>query len=606
MPASNRSRLALLGLLVLYLVLAVSSLLGKSATVDEYAHLPAGCAALRHGTLDLYGKNPPLVRYLLAAPPLVLGARVPLPDLPTRGAGWDPWTYADVFVEANAGAGGLGRYADLLLAGRLAVVALGALLVWLVHAWGCRLHGPAGGAAAAFLLALSPTFLAHARLATVDVGATLAITVALYLTWRALEAPGPARWGAAGAALGLAVASKFTALLLLPVLALGWVAATWWPPRPERPVRRWRPDRRSVWSAVAFLLAAWLAVHAAYRLREPLGRLDGFHFFSRLGKGVAAALPGWTPVPLPGPLVRGMDAQLLDLQDAEMPNYLNGRWSRRGWWYYYPEALLLKTPLALWGWILLAAAAAWTGRRGPRGPAGEERPRKLAWVLAGGWVGALLATSLASHLDIGIRYLLPILPCLFLLLGGAAGHVMQRGRGWQAVLVVLALAYAGAVVRVHPHYLPFFNSLAGGPAGGWRYLANSNNDWGQDLPLLARWLEEHPEAERGPIHLAYFGHLDPARYGIDYVLPPDQPRPGIHVVSLNFLLGMPYLVLDDGRWTMLGEDLVRPQNEFAWLRNRQPVARLGHSLWVFQVEGSGGGPEITLRAPPAAPGARPR
>ena len=172
-----RQRLVVAALLLLYFLLAVTSLWNKSVTVDEYAHLPAACAALQHGTLDLYGKNPPLVRYLLGVPALAAGAVVPVPRLPTLGAGWDPWRYGDTFVAANAGPMGLGRYLTLLRAARLAGVALGALLVLLVYHWGCRIHGPAGGLAAAFLLALSPTFLAHARLSTVDVGATLALTL---------------------------------------------------------------------------------------------------------------------------------------------------------------------------------------------------------------------------------------------------------------------------------------------------------------------------------------------------------------------------------------------------------------------------------------------
>jgi hypothetical protein len=205
-------------------------------------------------------------------------------------------------------------------------------------------------------------------------------------------------------------------------------------------------------------------------------------------------------------------------------------------------------------------------------------------VLNGLWAGALLLASLTSHLDIGLRYLLPAFPSLFLLLGGLVDGVARRG-GWaRAALLLLAVGYGGATLRAYPHFLPFFNVLAGGPAGGWRYLANSNNDWGQDLPLLARWLEREAVGSGERVHLAYFGHLDPARYGIRYVLPPSRPEPGIHIVSLNLLLGLPYVLNDHGTWRLLGEDLVRQQHEYAWLRGREPVARLGESLWVFRVE----------------------
>jgi hypothetical protein len=582
-------RLTLAMLVALYLGLSIHSLLGKSVTVDEYAHLPAACAALRHGTLDLYGKNPPLVRYVLGTAALAAGAQVPVPQMPTLGAGWDPWVFGDAFVSANAGPAGLGRYPSVLQAARLSGVLLGALLILLVYHWGRRLHGTAGGLWAAFLLAVSPTFLAHARLATVDVGATLAITGALFLAWRALGRGGAVRWSLAGTALGVAVASKFTAWLLLPVLAVALM-------RNRRSAWRATPAARAV-CVLAFLGCAWMVLQASYQFREPFSRLDGFRFHSRSAGVATSWMPGWTPVPLPAALVRGMDAQMLDLQDAEMPNYLNGRWSRRGWWYYYPEALALKTPLALWGLLFVGLWAAWRRRR-PGRDAGEpgqgsEGHRCAQWLL-GLWLGALLLSALLSHLDIGIRYLLPALPAGLLLLGGLLAplrfhlrdlrllRLRSADRPALVLALVLALLYAGAAVGAHPHYLPFFNRLAGGPAGGWRYLANSNSDWGQDLPLLKRWLESQGLSGQR-IHLAYFGHMDPARYGIHYSLPPEEPRPGVHVVSLNLLLGLPYVAVENGRWVLLGEDLVQQQHRFAWLRERRPVARLGESLWVFRV-----------------------
>jgi len=574
-------RLSVVALLLLYSLLAVTSLWNKSVTVDEYAHLPAACAVLQHGTLDLYGKNPPLVRYLLGAPALAAGAVVPPPRLPTLGAGWDPWTYGDAFVAANAGPTGLGRYPVVLRAARLAAVVLGALLLLLVYAWGRSIHGPAGGFAAAFLLALSPTFLAHARLSTVDVGATLAITAALFVVWQALLTGGLMRWGIAGAAVGAAMAAKFTALLILPVLVVVLLASRRWrSPQQERSLRA------RVGSLCGFLAAMWLVLLLAYQVQDPLARVDSFRFHSRAAQSLSSWLPGWTPVPLPAALVRGMDGQLLDLQDAEMPNYLNGGWSRRGWWYYYPEALLLKTPLALWGMLLLGMAC-WVRRRRsePVGKPVGDRRRSLAYLVLGTWAAAVLLSSLLSHLDIGIRYLLPAFPAAYLLLCGLLTPVLQAGRWWRVVALALALSYGGATVAAHPHYLPFFNSLAGGPAGGWRYLANSNSDWGQDLPLLKRWLEQEG-LSGGHIHLAYFGHLDPRRYGIDYVLPPDHPEPGLHVVSLNFLLGLPYVAVENGNWVLIGQDLVQQQHDFAWLRRRMgtEVARLGQSLWVFRVE----------------------
>jgi hypothetical protein len=294
-------------------------------------------------------------------------------------------------------------------------------------------------------------------------------------------------------------------------------------------------------------------------------------------------------VPLPGSFVRGLDAQLLDLEQAEMPNYLNGSWSREGWWYYYPQALLQKTPLALWGLLGTAVLFHAWGLRGTGGatvadpPAGggiDPRSRRLGIWIAATLALALLAGALAARLDIGIRYLIPALPHAYLLLAGALAPAVRHRRARAVVLLLLAL-YAGEVVTAFPDYLPFFNVFAGGSEGGWRYLANSNLDWGQDLESLARYLEAREGAR--PIYLAYFGHLDPARYGIEFRLPPDHPVPGLYAVSVNLLLGMPYVVVDEGRWALFGDDLTRPQNRLAWLRGREPTARVGASIWIYEV-----------------------
>jgi hypothetical protein len=188
---------------------------------------------------------------------------------------------------------------------------------------------------------------------------------------------------------------------------------------------------------------------------------------------------------------------------------------------------------------------------------------------------------MTSRLNIGVRYLMPMLPFVYLLLGGLAARAQAAGRWARVTAGILLTAYGGATLAAYPDYLTFFNVLAGGSQGGWRYLANSNNDWGQDLPRLAEWLRDNAPGE--VVHLAYFGHMDPARYGIDYVLGTDQPVSGLHAVSLNLLLGMPYVVMDHGEWRLLGRDLTTPQNRFAWLRDRTPVAKLGETIWVYRV-----------------------
>jgi hypothetical protein len=146
---------------------------------------------------------------------------------------------------------------------------------------------------------------------------------------------------------------------------------------------------------------------------------------------------------------------------------------------------------------------------------------------------------------------------------------------WQAV----------GTLRIAPQYLAYFNESIGGPAHGYKYVVDSNLDWGQDLGRLARWWEAEG---RPPIHLSYYGSADPARYEIEYqplptvafwdcaeLLPEahwaeaSRPRSGWIVISATCLQNI---------GSYLGEDV-----NFDWLRAYDPVARVGHSILVYKI-----------------------
>jgi hypothetical protein len=178
------------------------------------------------------------------------------------------------------------------------------------------------------------------------------------------------------------------------------------------------------------------------------------------------------------------------------------------------------------------------------------------------------------------RYVLPALP-LLLIGTGKLGRCFQRGPRLAAALVaVLVLCSAVNSLLVWPHSLSYFNEAAGGPAAGADHLLDSNGDWGQDLLVLKRWLDAHPE--EGPVYLAYYGTVDPRLVGIDFAPPPApaaaaDPPPGLYAVSVNLLRGLPFDI-PDGR----GGTVKARRGGFAWLRGLRPVARVGYSLLVYR------------------------
>jgi hypothetical protein len=625
------ARIVALLVLGAFVALCAHGLRWDSPTVDEFAHLPAGYYYLKTGNFQLYDLNPPLPRLLCALPLLALAPRVNT-AAELRDSGWYPWVFGTDFMRRNAD-----RYQEIFLLGRLPVVALGVVLGLLVWRWAARLHGEPAGLVALAWYALCPSVVAHAHLATTDLCFALAVTAALYLFQRWLRRPGLGALAGAGVALGLVQLSKFSGVLLYPVLLLltavamvrmpGAAAAASGEPEaageagapeaagpeaeeaagalraaaagsaapgapgiPGIPVLPGGPGAAELaatpglarrWELCAGLagifLLSLLVLDAGYLFHGVGARAGDLHGRSHLLSGVLALLPAWLRLPLPASYLHGFDSIQLINEQGEFPTWFCGRWLAGGTILYYPLTLLLKTPLPLLvAWI----AAPWVRRRA-RGA--EEQPAEpapqsgRALEEAFLWLPALVLLavfSLGSRVSYGIRYLLPILPLACIYASRLVPWVLRQGRAVRGAGLALLLAYPPSVLLATPDTISYFNLLAGGR--GDRYLIDSNLDWGQGLERLRAYLDrEHLPG----IALAYFGHVDPALYGIRYRLP-DPHRPGLAAVSVNFLHGYPYVT------DIAGHMVPVPADAYTWIAQHPRRADLGGGLFVFEIGGA--------------------
>lgn len=529
-----------IALLLVFVVCGWISLAGDSATSDETAHLPAGYTYLDRGDFRLNPEHPPLAKALAALPLWLTGAG--RPDY--AGEHWargDQWRFGFAFLNAQ------GDPDALLHPARAMILALGLLLCLAVHRWARALWGAEGGLLALGLCALSPAVLAHARLVTTDLPVALGFTATLWSFARFLRAPSLGRAALTGLALGAALLTKFTALLLLPALLL---AALAWAIRSRRLL--------PLGGLLGAGLIAWAVLWAGY----------GFRFSP--APGGAYALP-WEAMarsegPHPQAMLLARDWRLAPeayvfgltsaLHDETRLAYLNGIESVVGWRTYFPLAFLLKTPpafLLLSLWALLVAL-----RRG-------GRRREVALFLLAP-IALYAAVSIRGRLNIGHRHLLPLYPLLCVTAGALAADARRRRFGLVALgtgLLGCVLSFAAAT----PGYLSYFNALGGGTRNGYRHLLDSNLDWGQDLKRLAAWQRAHGGE---PMGLAYFGTADPRAYGLRYRKvvwvhdfrpeePAARPKPGeLLAVSLNLREGL-YLERD--------RELARAVFERGWMDN---------------------------------------
>ena len=507
-------RLFLAFLLVLFLGRIALTWRVFNDTVDESGHITAGLQYLKTGQYTFEPEHPPLGRLLLAALPHLAGLRF-YPNLWAYNAPWviqGPAFYWKTLTLARAG--------NLVFA---------ALLFFIVWRWSLLLHGPVAALAACAILVCCPNILAMAGFATLDFAAAVAVLVPAFFFWRWSREPSWRHAVFSGVALGLAILTKFSSLVLLPPLLLLYFVLA----------RRF-PFRQLVVSGLLATVLLW----AGYRFETGSLTPGGHHFRSKYPNGQQGGLAltltrslEHRTIPAPR-LFQG----LIDLVSHNREGhhaYLLGRTAQHGWWYYFPVAILLKTTFPL---LLLVALSLFAPSPG--------RLFALAAILVA------LIFAMTSNLNIGIRYVLPIYPFFALL----AGALFVRAGRIRAIALVLLVWHAAESVRAHPDYLPYFNQWARGREH--RYLADSNLDWGQDLARLGQYTRDHGISD---LQLSYFGPADPAAFGLAArKLNWASPDPGWVAISVNHMVGIP----DD-------------RGPAAWLWHLQPRIKIGKSIWLY-------------------------
>jgi len=456
-----------------------------SLTFDEPVLVGIGARAVMAGEMEMLVDQPPLLALLQGA--AVATLRPTLPDPPP---GVEGWNYALRYPHGRAlFFGGDNRPRALATAARSISLAALVLLLLLVAAWGRGLAGWPAACGAALLTAFVPDVLAHGAIAYNDLPLAPAFLAAVWAADRMARRPTPGSGALFGAAFGVAMAIKYSAVALAPVavLLVGLQALA------DR-----RADPRA-WTraAVGALVAFWAVTAVVWGGDLGLTRfLEGFWF------------------------------QMEHAADGHpAPAWVLGATSADGWWWYFPIAYLFKIPVGL---QLLGLTVVVTGARTLIGEAatGGWVSRRAADPLRGPLVAIAVygAFLLRSNLNIGFRYVLPILPLIALVVavGVVRSGALERARP-RVLVGALVLMHMASTLSVAPHFLAFESLPVRDRPAGAEVLLDSNLDWGQGLLALADWME----AEGVPaVNLSYFGSALPEGYGVAYrSLPSFLPLP---------------------------------------------------------------------------------
>jgi hypothetical protein len=587
-------------LLAAHGLLLAASASCHSPTFNEPAQFAAGVWTYEFSRFDVYNSSPPLVRFIAGIP-------AQFAELSTdwsgfyRGVGARPEYELGESIIANNGR----RSMDLIIYARWLCIPFSLVGGYVCYRWSKELYGPAGGILSALLWCFCPIVLGHAQLVATDIAATSLGVTAAYMYWRWLKQPSWKNTALSGVTLGIAELAKFTLLSLIPLWSLIWLARSWFRVAPAA-----RPNRsRDGAMFIGQLVIAIYVLDAGYGFEDVGEKLGDFRFASRiLGSATqsgalelgsnrfADTLLSAMPIPLPANYVRGVDTQLHELEKRH-DSYWGGSFHREGSWYFYIYAFALKTPLGMFVLLGVACAQSIVGKV-------NRRSRKETWQLSphaipqatGAENAFLLAHALtifafvSTHAGITehLRYTLPALPFLFILLGQLAA-LLTRRKSVPALVVLASLTwYVTSSLWIYPHSLSYFNELCGGPREGPSCLIRSNSDWGQDLLYLEQWRREHPTSE--PLKLAYFGGFDPRSIDIPYEPLGDIPSrsdlrsgrraipPGWYGVSATLVYGSPHFIFNgDGSRRLLD------QGALTAFREIPPSDMAGYSIYLYHV-----------------------
>ena len=543
-------------LLSLFFVLALTSVRTKSPVCDAAAHhIASGYSYVKVGDFRMNPSAPPLLRIFMGIPILALNPPLPIDHPSWEGIDSPEFHRQFLFV-------GDKNTELIIFLSRLPMIILSLFLGILIFIWARQIYGYKAALFALFLFSLSPTMLANAPLAMLDMGCAFFMFLFFFQLWRYLNNKTLLNLVLTGICFGLAQSTKITAVILYP-LSILFILVDFFISQ--------KTQRLSLLKILARIIIIWfigiIVLWASYffefkpllvnapDVEEKIGYIrtfaqslpfiDSEHLSERLvyfAKNV--------PIPLSTYIVTLLGVVHLMLSDY--PVYFMGNMVHGGSRIYYLIDFLIKTPIPF---ILLIALSFIFIRRRTR----TGLLTKLFIVVP--LITFFLSAS-NSKLQCGVRYLLPMYPFMFLWVSDLVNINLKRNQKvFKALIVVCGIWYLAASVFSYPDYLAYFNGFTGGMKGSG-YKITHDADWGQDMKALKIYMDKEG-VER--VRILCFGVVDPSYYKIDYKnMTQDEfiaPIKGAY-----YAISMRYL------------------QSVEWTDTLKPVERVGGTIFIYHIE----------------------
>ena len=600
---------------VILAFMAVVSILNAwndSAIFDETAHIGAAYSYVTQHEIRLNPEHPPLIKDLAGLPLTFMNLKFDTNkpfwtgDLPKK---WDEGQWAagrHLLYEA-------GNDPDkIIFWARLPIVLLSLLFGLFIFKWARELAGITAGLIALVLYAFDPNILGHNHFVTTDLGIAAFMTFAFYYFLKFIKNPGWKNVGLAGIFVGLLQLAKFSSIIAFPVFGL---VAIIYPlvksPRAKllesKSLALGKIKQLGEYLGKGFVIFAisivvmWFvyAANTFNTTKETMSRMIDFNFPPGDTANIKNVYTNKTLHFLNGrtllrPLTEygiGMGYVFRRVAGGNGA-YFMGQVSGSAFRAYFPTVFLIKEPLVtlflmLSAFLFVLYKLARTFAKS-FGKFVRNNLSNIAHYLRTSIVEISLFSfvvlyayvSITGNLNIGFRHLFPILPFIYILTAKNISELMRKlksknnGFTFSTVILLLLAYLIVETAAAYPSYMSYFNEAAGGPKYGYRYVTDSNADWGQDLKRLKNFLVSHPEINK--IRVDYFGGGDIKYYiGEKYLMWWDSKRPvepGWYAISTNFLMGS------------LFDKAKKDNKSYRWLQNKKPAYQVGTSILVYYID----------------------
>lgn len=645
-------------LLSIMFLLGIFSIMGDSLTMDELAHTPAGYSYITQQDMRLNPEHPPLLKDL-AGLSVLLGSTLTGSEInfPENIESWQnkingQWKFGDKWLfESN------NPTDKIIFWSRIPMILIMLLLGFYVFRWTKESYGNRAGLLALFLYSLSPTFLAHGRLVTTDVGAAAAFFIATYYLVKWLKDQNWKNLVIAGLVFGLAMLTKFSLALIIPFFVFLTLVWAFLPNKKEESVSfgffkrgREKVSNRLFKSIFGLMLIGIIGmtliwpVYMFHTWNYPVEKQasDTEQILDSFGNRLLADPVVWAS---DKPIIRAYSHYFLGLlmvtQRASGGNtaYFLGEISSQSWPHYFPIVFSIKVPIALLILMMIALYNIFTYRRKkfyakifepllkatPPLTEKEEKKQESQLIRTGTWLKNHFAefslltlfviywiTTLRTNLNIGVRHVLPTFPVIYVLVSGQIINWLKLSilpslkklpLSFQELtgslktiisniftaffktylkylaLIILLVWYAWGTFAIYPHFLTYFNEIAGGPSQGHKYVTDSNLDWGQDLKRLSQFVEKNNIQK---IYVDYFGGDSP-EYRLGNKFEPWWGDRDSSELPSNSWLAISATFLKGGQGEP-SEDFKQSTDYYKWLKNEKLVKVIGNSIFVYRIK----------------------